>query len=115
MIFAQREPMQWVKIFSSEAEARERLKDRVLQLLVVHGKRICLAQHQHTFFAVQDACSHNSESLSKGAINFMGEVVCPWHNYRFDLRTGRECSSRSADLKTYPVKADDSGFYIGIY
>lgn len=107
--------MQWVKIFSGEAEAREKMKDKKLQLLIIHGKRLCLAMHRQEFFAVQDACTHNSESLSRGAINILGEVICPWHNYRFDLRSGRECSTRSSDLKTYPVKINEEGFYVGIY
>jgi nitrite reductase/ring-hydroxylating ferredoxin subunit len=115
VIFAKGGSMQWVKIFSSEKEARERLEDKRLQLLIVHGHRICLALYQQTFFAVQDACSHNSESLSKGAVNHLGEVICPWHNYRFNLQSGRECTARSADLKTYPVRAEADGFYIGIY
>lgn len=70
--------------------------------------------HNNSFFAVQDSCSHNGESLSKGTVNYLGEVVCPWHNYRFELSTGRECSMRSADLRTYPIKVDVDGFFIGI-
>ncbi len=70
--------------------------------------------HDDKFFGVQDSCSHNGESLSKGAVNYLGEVVCPLHHYQFDLMSGRECSSRSRDLITYPVKIDESGFFIGI-
>ena len=73
-----------------------------------------MVQHGGKFFAVQDSCSHNGESLSKGKINYLGEVICPWHNYCFDMQSGREISSRSADLKTYPVKIDDDGFFIGV-
>lgn len=106
--------MQWVKIFSSEEEAKHRLTGKSLQLLVLHEVRICLAQTNDTFHAVQDSCTHNGESLSKGHLNHMGEVICPWHNYCFNLQTGREFQSRSKDLKTYPIKIDETGFYIGI-
>lgn len=107
--------MQWVKIFSDEREARQKIMRDKPQLVVLYGKRICLAIHNDTFYAVQDRCTHNGESLSKGAINYLGEVICPWHNYRFDLQTGRESNSRSADLIIYPVKIDERGFFIGIY
>lgn len=106
--------MNWIKIFASSEEARERIKTDRPQLLVVHGKRICLVRHTDDFFAVQDACSHNGESLSKGHVNYLGEIICPWHNYQFDLKSGRECQSRSHDLHTYPIKEDESGFFIGI-
>ena len=106
--------MEWIKIFASEEEAKSKLSSDKPQLLILHGKRICLVRHKESFLAVQDACTHNGESLSKGAVNYLGEIICPWHNYRFDLRSGRACDSSSADLKTYPVKSDESGFFVGI-
>ncbi len=107
--------MQWVRVFSGAEEARQKLRVDKPQLLIVHGLRICLVMRNESFYAVQDICSHNGESLSKGSVNYLGEIVCPWHNYRFDLQSGRECASRSADLKTFPVKVSPDGFYLGIY
>jgi nitrite reductase/ring-hydroxylating ferredoxin subunit len=106
--------MEWIKIFSSEEEARKRIATDQPQLLVVQGKRICLVLHKEVFQAVQDSCSHNGESLSKGRVNYLGEIICPWHNYRFDLKTGRACDSSCRDLVTYPVKIDGEGLFIGI-
>ncbi len=106
--------MEWLKIFSSEAEAKQRMAQKPLQLLILNGERICLALAQEEFFAVQDKCTHNGDSLSKGHLNHMGEVICPWHNYCFNLQTGSESQDRSKDLKTYPIKIDETGFYIGI-
>lgn len=106
--------MNWIKIFSNEEEARKNLFPDKPRLLVVYGKRICLTFHDGKYYAVQDSCPHNGESLSKGQINYLGEIICPWHNYQFDLQSGRECQSRSRDLQTYPIKSDESGFFIGI-
>lgn len=106
--------MDWIKIFSNEQEARERILHDKPQLLVLNQKRICLVLHNEKFFAVQDSCSHNGESLSKGKINYLGDIICPWHGYRFELSTGRACDSDCRDLQTYPVKIDDNGFFIGI-
>jgi nitrite reductase/ring-hydroxylating ferredoxin subunit len=64
---------------------------------------------------VQDACPHNGESLSKGSVNHLGEIICPWHNYCFDLQTGREMLNRSGQLKVYPVKCHADGLYVGIF
>ena len=104
----------WIKIFSSESEARQRIKPDTPQLVIVGGKRICLALHADKFFAVQDACSHNGQSLSQGAVNYLGEIVCPWHGYRFDLGTGRPCDYSNPDLVTYGIKIDESGFYLAV-
>lgn len=105
---------EWVKIFTGQAEAEQRLTPGKPQLVIANGKRICLVCFSGKFYAVQDSCSHNGESLSNGKVNFMGEVICPLHNHCFSLETGREMSSRSADLRTYPIKIDESGFFIGV-
>jgi len=106
--------VEWVRIFSGEAEARQRIAVDTPQLVVIDNHRICVVHHSEKFFAVQDACSHNGESLSKGKINYLGEVICPSHNYCFNMQNGREMGSRSADLKTYPIKIDEGGFFIGV-
>jgi nitrite reductase/ring-hydroxylating ferredoxin subunit len=106
--------MEWIKIFSSESEARTRIKPDQPQLVVLNGRRITLVLHKTNFYAVQDSCTHNGESLSKGKINYLGDIVCPWHGYRFELATGRACDSECSDLKTYPVRIDGDGFFVGI-
>lgn len=106
--------MQWTKIFSSEKEARERISEGHPQLLIVGGVRICLVRYNNEFLAVQDACSHNGQSLSGGKVNHLGEIVCPWHGYRFALRDGRACDSTSRDLKTFLIRAENDGFYIAV-
>lgn len=106
--------MEWLKLFSDDAEARQRLQSNKPQLVIAHGKRICLVLHNQSFFAVQDSCPHSGASLSQGIVNYLGEIVCPLHSYCFNLQSGQELSSRSRDLITYPVKIDETGFYIGI-
>jgi nitrite reductase/ring-hydroxylating ferredoxin subunit len=106
--------MEWVKIFSSHNIACEKLQENKPQLLIVHGKRICLVKRDNLFYAVSDKCSHNGESLSKGNVNFAGEVVCPWHGHQFNIKTGREYQERSADLVVFPIREDEDGLYIGL-
>ncbi len=84
------------------------------RLLLAGGKRICLVRTADRLLAVDDTCTHNGESLSKGQVNFLGEVVCPWHGNRFNLVTGRESGERSADLETYPVRIDSEGVYVAV-
>src|SRR5215204_4160779 len=105
--------MNWIKIFSSADEADSRIVLNQPQLLIISGERICLVRSVNGYKAVQDRCSHNGESLSKGHVNYLGEIICPWHNYCFEMTSGKEVQGRSADLKTYPVRVDSTGFFIG--
>jgi nitrite reductase/ring-hydroxylating ferredoxin subunit len=106
--------MKWIRIFPSDEEARKHMEHKSTQLIVADGKRICLAYFNDSFFAVQDRCPHNGESLSKGTVNYCAEIICPWHNYRFDLKSGKATDSSCSDLETYPVRSDGSGFFIGL-
>jgi nitrite reductase/ring-hydroxylating ferredoxin subunit len=106
--------MKWMKVFSSKQEALQRMTQNKPQLVIIDGKRICLVRRENEFFAIQDSCTHNGDSLSKGKVNFLGEIVCPWHHYRFDLRSGRACDSSCADLESFHVRLGDDGLFIGV-
>ena len=106
--------MEWIKIFPNEAAARANIREHVPRLIIVGDQRICLALHEGKFFAVQDKCTHSGEAVSKGQINDRGEIICPFHGFRFDLNGGLACDSQSRDLTTYPIKSDDNGFFIGL-
>ena len=106
--------MDWVKVFSDVDEARRRIGEKKPQLVIIGQFRICLIRFDDNFAAIQDACTHNGESLSKGHVNYLGEIICPWHNYCFDVKGGKEINDRSSPLRTYPIKIDQTGFFIGI-
>lgn len=105
--------MEWIKLFGSPEEARQRVALRTPQLVLLGQRRICLLRLDTGWFAIDDRCSHNGESLSKGRLNHLNEVVCPWHGYQFQVTTGRECAQRSDDLMSYPVREEEHGVFIG--
>ncbi|MEJ0031441.1 MAG: Rieske (2Fe-2S) protein [Bacteroidota bacterium] len=106
--------MDWIKVFENSTAARNVLANDRPQLVIIGSKRICLVLHGANLLAIEDKCSHNGESLSKGTVNYIGEVICPWHGYRFNLKTGRESGERSHDLVIYPIKESEEGVFIGI-
>jgi nitrite reductase/ring-hydroxylating ferredoxin subunit len=106
--------MQWLKIFSGMEAACEKLIENKPQLVIAGGKRIALVRQGTTIYAVSDTCTHNGESLSKGKVNHACEIVCPWHGYIFNLKTGREYQQRSNDLECFPLKEEADGLYIGV-
>jgi nitrite reductase/ring-hydroxylating ferredoxin subunit len=38
-------------------------------------------------FAIDDTCPHQGASLGEGTYH-EGRVICPWHGWVFDVRTG---------------------------
>lgn len=109
--------LRWFKVFSSleTAEATIAPYKAVTIYLKAIELRISLARTDSGWYAVTDACPHMGVSLSKGICNKFDEIVCPWHAYRFSLKTGEETSGHDCkDLKTYPVKIEDHALYVGI-
>ena len=106
--------MRWVKIFADYNTAAKQLSENKPRLLIVGETRICLVMREGKIHAISDRCTHNGESLSKGNVNFVGDIVCPWHGYQFNLQSGREWQERSKDLVTFPIREDADGLYIGL-
>jgi nitrite reductase/ring-hydroxylating ferredoxin subunit len=104
----------WHKVFASAAEAKEQIPQRKLRQLVLGGRTICFAHTASGFFALDDACPHLGYSLSKGTTNYLNEVICPWHSYRFGMQDGRECEFRTRKAVVHPVEVRDDGVYVGI-
>lgn len=106
--------MEWIKLFENSNAARTAVRPDRPQLVIIGERKICLVLHSDQLLAIEDKCSHNGESLSKGNVNYLGEVICPWHGYRFNMKTGRESAERSRDLATFPVKEEPDGVFIGL-
>ena len=55
-------------------------------------------------FATDDVCTHAYAKLSDGWLD-KGEIECPLHAGRFDVKTGKATAPPCTDdLKTYPVR-----------
>ena len=104
--------MKWIKVFDSLEVAEAHFKTSNTVKVVVGTKELSLVRHNREYHAVSDVCPHQFESLSKGLITLYGEIVCPLHHYRFNLKTGQECQLRTKDLKTYKVSTKSSGLFV---
>ena len=58
------------------------------RLVNIKGKEIALFNIEGTYFALENACTHEEGPLAEGDIEGH-EVTCPWHGARFDVRTGK--------------------------
>ena len=103
-----------VRIFSSLDKTLESVPLGSIKLLIINGKKIGLAQTNKGLFAFDNNCPHQREPLHKGMITPYGEVTCPLHHYRFDLRTGQETENRCPSMKVYSLITNETGVFIDI-
>jgi nitrite reductase (NADH) small subunit len=63
---------------------------------VVNGHPYCVANVDGTIGVLDGVCPHEEGPLSEGSVE-AGRVVCPWHGYAFDIRSGE--SEQDPDVK----------------
>jgi 3-phenylpropionate/trans-cinnamate dioxygenase ferredoxin subunit len=92
------------------------------RLVTVEGKRIIVFNVKGEYFALSDTCPHKGASLAGGILTGLvqsegpgdykhtreGEIIrCPWHQWEFDIRTGRSwCDPRKLRLMQFEVAVE---------
>lgn len=99
-------------VFESKADAERIIPPFQIKKIRIENQELCLAHTPKGFIAFAKACPHLGEDLSKGKINPFGEVVCPWHSYRFSLTSGEECESRCPSLKTHRTEWEGGCLFV---
>ncbi len=57
------------------------------------AKTICVANVNGTYSAMDNVCLHRGGPLGQGMIEG-GKVVCPWHGWAWDTKTGGRAESQ---------------------
>jgi nitrite reductase/ring-hydroxylating ferredoxin subunit len=73
----------------------------------VGGHHLAVFRTEDGLFAVENQCLHVGNPLDDGYVSG-GCVTCPWHGWRYDLRTGEHLTvfGRRRGLRTYPVRLE---------
>ncbi|HEX6418965.1 MAG TPA: Rieske (2Fe-2S) protein [Acidimicrobiales bacterium] len=89
----------WIDVAGAE-ELRRRRK-----IVVPHGDgEILVLMHEGAAYAFDNTCIHRQRPLVKGVV-LNGRLVCPGHQWAFDLATG--CESVKGECQpTYAVKVE---------
>jgi len=89
----------------------------------VRGREIGIFNVKGQFYALANACFHQSGPLCRGAVSgtlvsgpetgwkrvwaLEGEiVVCPWHSFEFNIANGKCLAYPNRHVPTYQVKVD---------
>jgi nitrite reductase (NADH) small subunit len=69
-------------------------------------KTICIANVNGTYSAIDNVCLHQGGPLGQGMIE-NGKIVCPWHGWQYDPKTGQAAQNPNARVAVYPVKIEN--------
>jgi len=73
----------------------------------VGEKRIALFRYQGEVFALDETCPHRGGPLHEGFLD-RGVVLCPWHQWQFDLKTGCSPVNPLSRVRIYAVRVEGS-------
>lgn len=92
------------------------------------GATVVVFHLEDGFYATQNQCTHLFASLHKGTIVEGGQIECPHHRTRFDIRTGEVVEWANFPpgvqllnflrpqkaLKTYPVAVEAGQVFVEV-
>jgi nitrite reductase (NADH) small subunit len=90
----------WVDVGTTAEVARRRKV-----VIDVGDDQIFVLSHNGDFYAFHNICIHRQREISKGVV-LNERIVCPGHQWAFDLRTGWE-SIKQECQPTYRVRVED--------
>ncbi len=77
------------------------------------GKEVCIANVDGEYSAMENVCLHQGGPLGQGMIE-KGKVVCPWHAWAWDPKTGEAAHNKNAKVAVYPMKIENGDVLIEI-
>lgn len=104
--------IKWFKVAGNEKEIPWQPNN--LAIAEAGGKKITIARIGEELFACAYQCPHASGVLAGGFIDTKGNIVCPSHHYRFNIRNGHNVSGEGYSLKTFIIEQREAGIFIGL-
>ena len=77
------------------------------------GKVLALFNVGGTFYVLDNTCLHRGGPLGEGELE--GTIVtCPWHGWRYNVKTGANITIPSAKVANYQVKVEGNDVLIAL-
>lgn len=85
-----------------------------IKVVNVNGREIVLIKANELIYALDNICTHDGGELGDGTI-IDGQIQCPRHGARFDLKTGAATQMPAAvGITAYPVKVEDGKVFLAV-
>lgn len=89
------------------------LHEGTMKLIRAEGLPVLLIKQSGQIFAIDNRCPHMGCSFAGGTLDGM-VIICPCHDWRFDLKTGEYDKDPSMKLVTYEWKIESGKIMVKI-
>jgi NAD(P)H-dependent nitrite reductase small subunit len=83
------------------------------KVVAVQNVEVALFNLEGSIYAIDNMCQHAGGPLGEGRI--AGDtVICPWHGYRYHIKTGKYVKNPEMSVACYPVKVEDGKISVAV-
>ncbi len=75
------------------------------KVVKANGKELALFNVEGKFHAISNACAHRGGPLGEGSLDG-NTVTCPWHGWKYDVKTGVCAVQASIKVQSFKTKVD---------
>ena len=97
----------------TRAATLDALEEKGRLLFRKSGRQIALFSTPSGVLACNNRCPHEGYPLREGSLDERCILTCNWHNWKFDLRDGRNLYGGEG-LRTYPVEVRDGEVWVDL-
>ena len=81
------------------------------RVVEANGRSVALFNVEGRYYAIDNVCPHRGGPLGEGDLE--GAVVsCPWHAWRWDVKTGANVNNPAIKLGCYPVVEEAGSIFV---
>ena len=83
------------------------------KVVKANGKELALFNVDGKFHAIDNTCAHRGGPLGEGSLE--GNVVtCPWHGWKYDVKTGVSAVQPSIKVQPHKVKVEGDNVLVEV-
>ncbi len=79
--------------------------------VMIDGRPVALYNVGGTFYATSNVCLHRGGPLGQGVLDGAA-VICPWHTWSWDVRTGENTANGEMRVATYETRVEDGSVWV---
>jgi len=100
-------------MFTRLASRTDLPEDGEAREFTLGDKVVCIANINGEFSAMDNVCLHRGGPLGQGVV-MDGKVICPWHGWMWNPKTGQSDVDPSAKVAVYPLKIEGDDVLIDV-
>lgn len=81
-------------------------KAGMVKEFMIDGRALCVANVDGAVCVLDGTCPHEGGPLGEGSIEG-GKLVCPWHAYAFDVKTGATDEDPDVNAEVLEAKVEN--------